>query len=190
MMRLLAAAFVFCAAPLGAQEAQPTRETGLAAWARIHEVVSHPRCTNCHVGDSGQPMWNALGHGADKVHGMGILADESRIGASSIPCAACHVTSGLPNETPHAPAHIDEDWRLPPAELVWLGRDTAEICTRMRDPDRNDGHDLDSLVDHTLTSAFVAYGFDPGAGRSAPDGSPEDMARDLQAWAAAGFPCP
>lgn len=190
MMRLLAAALVLCATPLFAQDATPTRAAGLDAWGRIHEVVSHPRCTNCHVGDSGQPMWNALGYGPDTVHGMGVMADETRIGALSVPCSTCHVTSDRPNVTAHAPGHIDDDWRLAPAELVWLGRESADICTRMRDPETNDGHDLDSLVDHTLTSEFVAYGFDPGAGRSAPDGSPEEMARDLQAWAAAGFPCP
>ena len=26
------------------------QDPGLAAWSKIHEVFSHPRCANCHVG--------------------------------------------------------------------------------------------------------------------------------------------
>jgi len=33
-------------------------EEGLLAFQRIYEVVSHPRCANCHVGADNIPMWS------------------------------------------------------------------------------------------------------------------------------------
>ena len=44
-------------------EGSVTKEEGLAAWARIYEVASHPRCSNCHVGESDRPMWSGPTYG-------------------------------------------------------------------------------------------------------------------------------
>ena len=30
---------------------------GLHAWARVHQVFSHPRCANCHVDAAAVPVW-------------------------------------------------------------------------------------------------------------------------------------
>jgi len=190
-MKYLTLCAALLAAPAAAQETpqDATREEGLAAWERIFTVTSHPRCTNCHVGDSGQPMWEGLGYKADAVHGMNVQAGESRIGAESITCDACHVTSAAANTVPHAPPHIDDAWRLPPIELEWLGKTSAEVCAQLRDPDTNDGHDIASLVDHLRNSAFVSWGFTPGAGRSTPEGSLDALIHDVTLWGAAGTPC-
>ena len=67
-MRALAIALLL-AAPAAAQDTSITRQDGLEAWDRIFAVTAHPRCTNCHVGDTGQAMWDGLGYGADTVHG-------------------------------------------------------------------------------------------------------------------------
>lgn len=166
-----------------------TREEGLAAWDRIYAVASHPRCTNCHVGDQEAPMWEGLGFGTGVPHGMGVKADESRIGAESIPCRTCHVTAtGRDVASPAAP-QIDDAWRLPPVELDWLGESSAAVCAQLRDPETNDGFDIAGLAEHLRSSAFVAWGFEPGAGRSKPVGSFEEMARDVELWGAAGSPC-
>ena len=189
-MRLLFAfAFVLAASPLAAQETTVTHEEGLAAWDRIFAVTSHPRCTNCHVGDQGVPMWEGLAGVAGAKHGMNVQADESRIGAESVPCRTCHVTSAAQNTVPHAPPHIDEAWRLPPIELEWLGKTSAEVCAQMRNPETNDGNTIAELADHIQTSAFVNWGFQPGADRSTPPGTAQDMARDVAVWGAAGTPC-
>jgi hypothetical protein len=187
-MRVLAA-FVLLASPLGAQDSSVTHAEGLAAWDRIYAITSHPRCTNCHVGDTGQPMWNALNYGTDTVHGMGVQADETRIGALSMPCRTCHVTAGHANTVPHAPPHIDDAWRLPPVALEWLGKTSAEVCAQLRNPDSNDGNDIAGLADHLRSSPFVAWGFAPGTGRTAPAGDPEEIAKDIEVWGAAGAPC-
>ncbi len=186
-------ALLIAASPLAAQDTTATSdvslEEGLAAWDRIFAVASHPRCTNCHVGESGVPMWEGLGYGEDQKHGMNVQSDASRIGAESIPCRTCHVTSGAENTVPHAPPHIDDAWRLPPVELAWLDKTSAEICAQLRDPDTNDGNTIAELMDHVRTSEFVNWGFAPGAARSGPEGSTEQMARDLEVWGAAGTPC-
>ena len=191
-MKYLIACAALLAAPAVAQDAAQeavTRAEGLAAWERIFTVTSHPRCTNCHVGDTGQPMWEGLGYKPDAVHGMNVQAGESRIGAESITCDACHVTSAAANTVPHAPPHIDDQWRLPPVELEWLGKTSPEVCAQLRDPDTNDGHDIASLVDHLRNSAFVNWGFMPGAGRSKPEGSLDALIHDVTLWGAAGTPC-
>ena len=62
-------------------EGAVSTEEGLAAWARIYEVASHPRCANCHVGKDNLPMWSGPGYGETRPHGMNIDAGLSRIGA-------------------------------------------------------------------------------------------------------------
>ena len=51
---------------------------GLEAWMRMYEVVSHPRCANCHVGPSNLPMWSGPSYGETRPHGMNIDAGDSR----------------------------------------------------------------------------------------------------------------
>lgn len=188
MRHLMIGAALLLAAPAVAQE-KPSQAEGLAAWERIYGVTQHPRCTNCHVGADGVPMWAGLGYGPEAVHGMNVQAGESRMGAETIPCAACHVTSSAANTRPHAPPHVDDDWRLPPVELAWLGKTSEAVCAQMRDPETNDGHDLASLLDHLRNSAFVQWSFTPGAGRSVPDGSLDALVQDVALWGAAGMPC-
>ena len=182
-------ALLIAASPLAAQDTTVTREEGLAAWDRVFEVASHPRCTNCHVGAQDAPMWEGLGYAENAKHGMNIQADASRIGAESVPCRTCHVTSAAANTMPHAPPHIDEAWRLPPVELDWLDKTSAEICAQMRDPETNDGNTVAELVEHIETSAFVNWGFVPGGGRSVPRGTAADLAANVALWGAAGTPC-
>lgn len=179
-MKLLAA-LALCALPASLQ----AQGAGAAAWERIYAVASHPRCTNCHVGEGGRPAWDNLGYGAPRLHGMNITAGESRIGAETIPCRVCHISAAGANDVPHAAPQIDDAWRLPPAALAWRGKSSAEICESLR----AQVDDIARLVAHVQISAFVSYGFGPGAGRDAAPGSAQALAQDLQIWAAGGAPC-
>jgi len=165
------------------------QEAGLAAWDRIYAVASHPRCTNCHVGDSGRPAWEGLGYRTGRLHGMNIVAGESRIGAENIPCRTCHIGAEGPNDVPHAAPQLDDAWRLPPVELAWRGKTSAEVCNQLRDPETNDGFNLAELVEHVRTSEFVRWGFEPGADREPAPGSVEDLAQYLLVWGEEGMPC-
>jgi hypothetical protein len=165
--------------------AAASAQDGAAAWERIFSVASHPRCTNCHVGQSGRPAWDGLGYGKRRLHAMNIVAGESRIGAETIPCRVCHISAQGANDVPHAAPQIADAWRLPPVELAWRGKTSVEICEGLRA--RTD--DFARLAQHAEISAFVNYGFSPGAGRAPVPGTVQRLARDLRIWAAAGAPC-
>ena len=181
--------FTLFIAASGGQAQTVTREEGVAAWDRIYAVASHPRCTNCHVGAQDAPMWEGLSYGDGARHGMGVRADDSRIGAQSTPCRTCHVTAEGRHVTSPAAPQIMEAWRLPPVDLAWMGETSATLCASMRDPELNGGHEIADLVAHLKSSPFVAWGFEPGAGRSKPVGSIALMAQDVALWGAAGSPC-
>ncbi|MEP1768715.1 MAG: hypothetical protein ABJJ53_19015 [Sulfitobacter sp.] len=184
-MKVLACLMMVGLFPVGVS----AQEAGHAAWGRIYEVISHPRCTNCHVGEDGRPAWAGLNYGAGRLHGMNIVAGESRIGAENIPCRTCHIGAEGPNDVAHAAPQVDDAWRLPPVEMAWRGKTSAQVCAQLRNPDTNDGFELADLVEHVRTSAFVRFGFAPGAGRMPAPGSVAALAQDLQEWGAAGMPC-
>lgn len=167
---------------------------GLAAWARVYEVVSHPRCANCHVGSDNLPMWSGPEYGETRPHGMNISAGDSRIGAETLACATCHVTASTLDSTPHAAPNAMIDWQLAPVEMLWFGQTSAQICGQMSDPDRNGGRDWIGLAEHLRDDAahggFVAWGFQPGGGREPAPYGLQAHIDDVLKWGAAGQPCP
>lgn len=171
-----------------------SREDGLAAWKRIEAVVTHPRCANCHVGPDNIPMWTVVGETQTRPHGMNIHADDSRIGAGTVACSTCHMTSTAANDIAHAPPHVGIDWQLAPVEFLWFGVGGTEICQQLRDPKRNGGRDAAGLVEHLRHDAelngFIPWGWNPGGGRETPPGTFEDHVKDMAQWGAAGQPCP
>ncbi|SLN12991.1 hypothetical protein PEL8287_00470 [Roseovarius litorisediminis] len=167
-----------------------TAEEGLAAWDRIYQVTSSPRCANCHVGDNNIPMWSGPSYGSTRPHGMYIDAGPSRIGAEFIPCSTCHVSSDRPNLTPHSAPHIAGLWHLAPVEAEWFGKSSNDICTQLRDLERNGGRTAEDLVDHAAEDAIVAWGWTPGGTRVPAPFSQAEHVTDMRIWGAAGQPCP
>ena len=157
-------------------------EDGLAAWDTIHTVLTHPRCLNCHVGADNVPLWGTT-QAPDTIHGMAINAGDSRIGAGTMSCNACHQTSTRPNTVPNAAPQTGMDWQLAPVEFQWTNRSSAEICAQMRNPDRNGGRDAAGLIEHILHDAeligFITWSFDPGAGRDPAPGSLQAHLEDM-----------
>ncbi|MEO1455007.1 MAG: hypothetical protein AAFV31_14420 [Pseudomonadota bacterium] len=166
---------------------------GLAAWDSIHTVLTHPRCLNCQVGADNVPLWGTT-EVPNRIHRMAINAGDSRIGAETMSCNACHQTSTRENTVPHAAPHTGMDWRLAPVEFQWTDRSSAEICAQMRDPARNGGRDGAGLIEHILHDAevigFITWSYDPGAGRDPAPGSLQAHLEDMATWTAAGMPCP
>ncbi|MGI3167774.1 hypothetical protein ACRARG_01390 [Pseudooceanicola sp. C21-150M6] len=167
---------------------------GLDAWSRIEAVVTHPRCTNCHVEAGAAPMWSGPEFTPERPHGMNIQAGDSRIGAEFLPCQSCHMTDPGPNMVPHAPPHTGLEWQLAPAEFVWFGKEGAAICAQLRDPERNGGRDGAALVEHITHDAelrgFITWGFAPGGDREPAPGDLQSHLDDMAEWVAAGMPCP
>ena len=168
-------------------EGSVTPEQGLEAWQRIYEVVSHPRCANCHVGPDNLPMWSGPGYGKTRPHGMNINGGESRIGAEYIPCATCH--SNENSDQPHG-APGNPVWHLAPVEMQWFGKTSAEICNQLKNPETNGDRDLMALAEHVGFDELVHWGWKPGPGREPAPYSIQEHTDDMLTWGVAGMPCP
>ncbi len=165
-------------------------EQGLEAWSRIFEVTSHPRCSNCHAGEDGIPMWSGPSYGKTRAHGMNIQAGESRVGAETLPCSTCHTSSTLGNSVPHAPPKVDGTWLMAPAEANWFGQTSATICGQLKDPARNGNRTYLELAGHLDHDLILHWAWNPGGGREPAPYSLQDHVNDVLAWGVAGMPCP
>lgn len=159
-----------------------------AAWDRIYDVVSHPRCANCHTGLSDRPMWSGPSYGETRPHGMNIRAGASRIGLESVTCGACHGRTNA--AVPHGPPGADAAWRLAPIEADWFGRSSEEICTQLRDPQMNGDRDYLELAGHLEHDEILHWAWAPGPGRVPAPYSLQAHVNDILAWGVAGMPCP
>ncbi len=170
-----------------------TRVDGLAAWDRIYEVLSHPRCANCHVGADNIPMWSGPSYGRARPHGMNIDAGDSRKGLENLLCATCHRTSDNLDSLPHALPHFGIDWQLAPVEFEWFGKSSVEICEQLKDRKANGGRDWMGLARHLVVDAGhrgpVLWGWKPGGDREPAPHSLEEHLNDVLLWGVAGQPC-
>lgn len=168
-----------------------SKEDGLAAWARVYEVASHPRCSNCHVGADNLPMWSGPSYGRTRPHGMNINAGESRIGAEYVQCGTCHALRETgANDAPHMAPQVAMSWQLAPVEAEWFGKSSVEICQQLRDPERNGGRDYMDLASHLDHDLILHWAWAPGGGREPAPYSLQEHVNDVLAWGVAGYPCP
>lgn len=169
-------------------------DEGLAAWARIYEVASHPRCANCHTGPSDRPMWSGPAYGRPRPHGMNIRAGDSRIGAEHLLCSTCHTTKDVDwdnaNSVPHAAPRVAMSWALAPVEAHWFGRSSEQICAQLRDPELNGGRDMIDLAEHLNHDLILHWAWAPGGGREPAPYSLQEHVDDILTWGVAGMPCP
>lgn len=174
--------------------ATATEAEGLDAWNRIFEVASHPRCSNCHVGESDRPMWSGPSYGLARPHGMNIRAGDSRMGVEYVPCQTCHTTKDEDwenaNTMPHAAPRVAMFWQLAPVEADWFGRTSVEICEQLRNPDLNGGRDMLALAEHLDHDLILHWAWNPGGGREPAPYSLQEHVDDILVWGVAGMPCP
>ncbi|WP_420860540.1 hypothetical protein [Algirhabdus cladophorae] len=171
-------------------EGSVTQAQGLEAWTRIYEVASHPRCSNCHVGASNRPMWSGPSYGKTRVHGMNVNAGESRIGAESIPCAACHLANETGGQSgAHMAPQVAADWQLPPVEFEWFGKTSEEVCNQLRDPERNGDRTFMDVANHLDHDVILHWAWSPGGNREPAPYSLQDHVNDILIWGVAGSPC-
>jgi len=171
-----------------------SKEQGLEAWARIFEVASHPRCANCHTGESDRPMWSGPSYGKTRVHGMNVQAGKSRIGAETLLCQTCHVTKSEDwenaNETPHAAPRVAMNWALAPVEAHWFGQTSEQICAQLRNPETNGNRDTLQIAEHLNHDLILHWAWAPGGGREPAPYSLQEHVNDILAWGVADTPCP
>ena len=174
-------------------EGSVSRSEGLEAWGRIYEVASHPRCSNCHVGEDNVPMWSGPAYGKARPHGMNINGGESRIGVEYVLCSTCHTTKqedwDNANQVPHAAPRVAMDWQLAPVEAEWFGKSSVEICNQLRDPERNGDRTYLELAEHLDHDLILHWAWNPGGGREPAPYNLQDHVNDVLAWGVAGYPC-
>jgi hypothetical protein len=152
-----------------------------ALFGEVAKVLLHPRCLNCHPADDtprqGDAAWR---------HDPPVVRGASNHGVPAMQCATCHQDRNLAHaRVPGAP-----DWHLAPKEMAWMGRDAAAICAQIKDRARNGGKTLEQIHEHTAHDALVAWGWEPGAGRTKAPGSQQEFAALVRAWIDTGAACP
>jgi hypothetical protein len=74
--------------------------------------------------------------------------------------------------------------------MAWEGLGNADLCHALKDPRRNGGRDLAALVAHIGSDPLVAYGWDPGPGRTPVPIPRDELVNLMTAWIQAHAPCP
>jgi len=201
-LTVFAAISVLSTAPLLAKDAvkinvpaegSVTLEQALDSWSRIYKVVSHPRCSNCHVGADNKPMWSGPSYGKARPHGMNVNAGESRIGVETILCSTCHTTKSedweKANLVPHSAPRVAMDWRLAPVEAEWFGKSSTEICNQLRDPKLNGDRSFMDIAEHLNHDLILHWAWSPGGGREPAPYSLQEHVDDILIWGVGGQPC-
>jgi len=155
-----------------------------ALFTALVPVLRHPRCMNCHSrgdfprqGDDGHPHIMNVRRGPD---GHGVTAEK---------CSTCHQDHNLVGE--HMPPGAP-NWGLPPANMpmIWEGLTDGQICASIKDPKQNHSRNLQQLVEHLTEDKLVAWGWNPGEGRTAVPMTHDEFSAKVKSWQAAGAPCP
>lgn len=160
-------------------------ERSVALFNEMGKVLTHPRCLNCH------PVTGGPTQGDDMhPHSPPVVRGDADFGAVGMTCNTCHsgqnveLTSGYGSIPGHDP------WSLAPASMGWQGVSLADICTQIKDPERNGGKSLEELYEHNAHDGLVGWGWDPGTGRTPAPGSQEIFGQLTRAWIDTGAACP
>lgn len=160
---------------------------GIKVWDNIYQVLSHPRCVNCHVADD-RPRWSGKSYGKTREHGMNVQATATRMGMPGQQmCSTCHAKTN--SDVPHGPPGA-KVWLLAPVEMAWWGKSSTELCAIVKDPTKTGGRDIQSFADHVGHDALVAWGWAPGVGREPAPFSVEETVAMFEQWLSLGLPCP
>jgi hypothetical protein len=175
---LLAAA----AGPAAAQTTPPAAAPGSGAhpFQRLYEVMSHPRCLNCHTNVDHPKQGDAR-----RRHTMMVVRGADDAGGA-VRCASCHqAANNASSVVPGAP-----HWQLAPLSMGWEGKSAGDLCRVLLDKALNGGRDAGQIVEHLVGDPLVQWAFAPGAARTLPPLTREAFHAEARAWLAAGAPCP
>jgi hypothetical protein len=166
-----------------AQEKSNNDAAATAAFETITPVLRHPRCMNCHS-NGDYPRQGDDGH----PHIMNVRRGPDGHGVNAVKCSTCHQDNNLAglHMPPGAP-----DWGLPSPTMpmVWEGLTDHQLCELLKDPARNGHRTMAQIVAHMHTP-LVAWGWNPGEGRTPIPMSHEVFLNLVVQWAEKGAACP
>jgi hypothetical protein len=160
---------------------QNQEERSIALFYEAGKVLTHPRCVNCHpAGD--RPLQGSDSH----LHRPLAVRGDGGLGVAGMRCYSCH---GQKNYDPaRIPGH--PEWHLAPIEMAWQGKSLRQICEHLKDPTRNGGRDMATLIAHMAVDSLVGWGWHPGAGRDPVPGTQQQFGALIKAWKDMGATCP
>jgi len=132
------------------------------AFNTMMDVISHPRCVNCHPND------NVPKRGMEGTpHPYGRDGATSDLSFDALLCASCHKEenddyAGQPG-APH--------WGLAPKSMAWEGLTRLEIARSMMNPENNGNRSPEETLEHLTEDELVLWAFNPGLH---PDGTPRE----------------
>jgi hypothetical protein len=196
---LLAASFAACASTPGA--APPLRpvasnelrspadfdgirdrdERSQALFMEATRVLFHPRCINCHPAGESPTQGDRL-----ERHDPPVFRGPDDHGVVGLECTSCHQDRNVElARVPGAPK-----WALAPIEMAWQNRSAHDVCEQIKDKKRNDDKSLAQITDHMANDPLVAWGWDPGHGRTPAPGTQKQLGALIAAWVETGAACP
>lgn len=157
------------------------RKVDAGSFDLIASVIMHPRCMNCHQGDSPRQTDAALPHQPLVVRG------KDGHGVPAQTCQTCHQAANTADGfVPGVP-----NWHLAPLSMKWEGLTKGQICEQLKDPARNGGRRTGKdVIEHMKVDPLVLWAWTPGAGRTTPPITHQKLVEALEAWVSAGMPCP
>jgi hypothetical protein len=162
-----------------AQDAARRRES-LQAFARVAEVLRHPRCMNCH------PVGDFPRQADDRHrHRMLVARGPDDRGTVAMRCSTCHQTTNTADgRVPGAP-----NWHLAPVSMGWEGLSDGELCRALKDPQKNGRKSLSAIVHHMTEDRLVQWAWQPGD-RTPPSVPQKEFHEAVRRWARTGAACP
>lgn len=175
------AALLLLSGTASAQPAPAPASDAEKLFTPIANVLTHPRCINCHQAARPAQTDASIPHIQQVVRGSG------GTGSPALQCAACHQDrNSADGRVPGAP-----HWHLAPVSMTWEGLARAQICRQLKDPARNGGRKTpEQVIEHMRVDPLVLWAWNPGAGRSTPSITHAQFLARLEDWAKAGMPCP
>ncbi len=161
------------------------QERSVALFEEMGKVLTHPRCLNCH------PVTGGPTQGDDMhPHSPPVVRGDADFGAVGMNCTTCHSASNVELTSDYGSIPGHENWVLAPVSMGWQGLALSDICTQIKDPERNGGKTLEQLFEHNATDGLVGRGWEPGSGRTPAPGSQELFGQLTRAWIDTGAACP
>jgi len=163
------------------EEIMDRRSRSVALFIEAGKVFQHPRCMNCHPAGERPTHTDQM-----RLHRLLVVRGPNGSGAIGMQCASCHHRENF--DAARVPGH--PHWHLAPATMGWQGKSLADICSQIKDRNRNGDRDLDALVHHVAEDPLVGWAWTPGVGREPAPGAQAQFGDLMRAWVATGAYCP